>query len=106
MLWAYAYLILPRQARHRLTTIRTMVKDENHAAEQDVRIWTGRLVLERRITHLLIVSDSPTQSRGINRRLASELKRLKAEFFLTKPMAIRGYADETTAPGAAVTNGR
>ena len=105
-LWAYAYLILPRQTSNRLTTVRTMVAGENAAAERDARIWTGRLVLERRITHLLIVSDSPEQKRGINRRLASELRRLKAEFFLTRPMAIRGYAELIRAPISGVANGR
>ena len=104
-LWAYAYLILPPQRRNRLTTIRVLIEGEIAAARGEGRIWAGRMVLERRITHLLIVSDDPGQKRGINRRLALELKRLKAEYFLTRPMAIHGGVDEDAAPPSAVSNG-
>jgi hypothetical protein len=87
-LWAYAYLIVPPQPKNRLELLRGIVEGENSAAEGDARIWTGKLVLEERITNILIVSDSPEQNRGVNLRLEAELKRLKAEYFLTKPMTV------------------
>ena len=105
-LWAYAYLIVPPQTKNRLKMIRAMVDDENSAALAGARIWTGRLVQERRITHILIVSDGPEQNRGINERLEAELKRLQAEFFLTEPMAIGGDPEGIAGPDASAGNRR
>jgi hypothetical protein len=105
-LWAYAYLIVPPQSRTRLSTIKRIVDHENAAAEGGVHIWTGRIVLEKRITHILIVSDSPEQNRGINQKLEVELNRIKAEFFQTNPMTIPDYPDGIAEPDAHAGNGR
>jgi hypothetical protein len=104
-IWAYAYLIVPPQPENRLRSIRTIVDHEHSAAEDRARIWAGWLVREKGITHILIVSDSPEQNRGVNHRLETELKRLKAEFFLTSPWlsgaiqsGSRPHADRSPAP--------
>jgi hypothetical protein len=105
-LFAYAYLVVPKQAESRLEAIRAIIERENAAAEGAARLWTGRLVQENRITHILIVSDSSEQNLDINRLLESELKRMRAEFFLTNPMAIPGSLEEFAGTDAHSGNGR
>ena len=102
--WAYAYQITPPQPKRCLDTIQALLDHEHGIAQQEARSWTGRLVLERRATRILIVSDSPEQNRGINHRLVTELKRLKAEFFLTAPMEIPGYPEAIAGPDASGGN--
>lgn len=87
-LWAYAYEIVPPQAQDRLGAIRTVLAKEHSEARRAARTWTGRLVCEPQVTHILVVSDSPEQSREVNRRLEGRLKQLKAEFSLTVPLAL------------------
>jgi hypothetical protein len=89
-LWAYAYQIVPPQRKGRLDTIQGLLDHEHEAARTEARTWTGRLVLERLATRILIVSDSPDQARGVNRGLASELQRLQATFSCTSSLEIPG----------------
>jgi len=91
-LWAYAYRIVPPQPSRRLGPIRSLLKDETAAARGSVRTWSGRLVLERRATHILIVSDAPGRNHSINRLLEAELERLEAAFTVTEPLAVGGHA--------------
>jgi hypothetical protein len=103
ILWVYAYQIVPPQPSNRLGTIRTLLEDATVAARGEERSWSGRLVLERRITHILIVSDDPGQNDEINHRLEAELARLHAPFSMTEPLAVAGNADGRQ--GAATSNG-
>lgn len=103
ILWVYAYQIVPPQPSNQLGTIRTLLDEETAAARGDERSWSGRLVLERRATHILIVSDDPGQNDSINYRLEAELKRLHAPFSLTEPLAVAGNAEGLQ--GAATSNG-
>ena len=105
-LWAYAYLIVPPQPRSRLERIGAIIDGENLSAEGEARIWTGRLVLERRITHILVVSDSPEQSRAVNRHLEAELTRIGADFSLTTPMEIPGDREAVAVARSRGGNGR
>ena len=91
-LWAYAYQIVPPQPSRRLGTIRTLLKDETAAARGGARTWSGRLVLERHATHILIVSDARARNHPINRQLEAELERLEADFSVTEPLAVAGRA--------------
>lgn len=92
-LWAYAYQIVPPQPSRRLGRIRTLLKDETAAARGGARTWSGRLVLERCATHILIVSDDARgRNHPINRRLEAELERLRATFSVTEPLAVAGHA--------------
>jgi len=95
-LWAYAYQIVPPQSKSGLDTVQGLLDREHEAARTEGHIWTGRLVLERRVTRILIVSDSPDQARGVNRGLASELHRLQVSFSCTASLKI---AAETAAIG-------
>jgi len=91
-LWAYAYQIVPPQPSRRLGTIRALLKDAMAAARGGACTWSGRLVLERRATHILIVSDAPGRNHSINRQLEAELERLDAAFSVTEPLAVAGHA--------------
>jgi len=105
-LWAYAYQIVPAQPSSRLGTIRTLLKDETAAARGGARAWSGRLVLERRATHILIVSDAPGRDDSINRQLEAELERLDAAFFVTEPLAVASDAEGVKPLATYGGNGR
>lgn len=100
-LWAYAYEIVPPLTSRRLGSIRALLKDES-AAARGARTWSGRLVLERRASHILIVSDARERDHTINRRLEAELERLGAAYSVTEPMAV---ADLEGAEWLAPSNG-
>jgi hypothetical protein len=85
-LWAYDYAIVPPQAGELLDGIRTILEEEHAAAQRAARTWTGRLVCERQVTHILVVTDSPDQDREVNRHLEGQLRRAHAAFSLTLPL--------------------
>jgi hypothetical protein len=87
-LWAYAYQIVPPQPKSRLETVQGLLNHEHEAACTEARTWTGRLVLERLMTRILIVSDNPDQARAINLGLARELHRLQVTFSCTDSLEI------------------
>ena len=87
-IWAYAYQILPPQPAARLHPIKTLLDQAHTEAQRDAHTWTGRVVVEDQVTHILIVSDSPQQNHEFNRRLEAKLQELKAEFSITVPVAV------------------
>jgi hypothetical protein len=97
-IWAYAYVIVPALTRLSMKPMRAILDGENAAALDTARIWNGRVVCDRCITHVLIVSDSPAQEGEINRRIEAEVELLEAQCFLTQPMASRGYPDGIDVP--------
>jgi hypothetical protein len=88
ILWAYAYQIVPPQPSRGLGPIRALLKDETDAAHGGPRTWSGRLVLERRATHILIVSEDVGRNHDINRALEDELGRLNAVYTVTEPLSV------------------
>jgi hypothetical protein len=104
-LWAYAYQIVPPQPSRRLGAIRTLLKEETAAARDGARTWSGRLVLEPRATHILIVSDAPGRY-SIDRCLEAEIARLGATCSVSEPLAVTGQADEAEWPATYEGNGR
>jgi hypothetical protein len=105
-LWVYAYEIVPPQASKRLDRVRALVEGENLAALSGPGAWAGRLVLEKKVTHILIVSDTPVQNREINNKLEAELERLKADFSLTEPLVIRNAPEPILEHKTSAGNGR
>ncbi len=87
-LWTYDYAIVPPQAEAQLDRLRGFLEEAHTAAQRAARTWTGRVVREQQVTHILVVSDSPDQGRGVNRRLESLLKQVNAPFSLTAPMEV------------------
>lgn len=87
-IWTYAYQIEPPQSETLLRSIRQVLDAEHARAERKARTWAGRLVTEERVTHILVVSDSPEQGRRINRRLEAGLRKLGVAFSVTFPLAV------------------
>jgi hypothetical protein len=104
-LWAYAYEIVPPQPSKRLDRIRALLEGENLAAVNGAGAWAGRLILEHRVTHILIISDTPVHNRGINCSLETELERLHAEFSVTEPVAVPSASDPPAEHATAGGNG-
>lgn len=86
--WAYAYQILPPQSADRLRAIQALLDREHGDAQRESRTWAGRIVLEPKVTLILVVSDTPAQDREINHRLAAEVTRLQAAMLITTPLAV------------------
>lgn len=94
--WAYVYQIHPPQPESALASVR-MLLDREHAVSTDgAGSWEGRLVVEELVTHILVVSDNPDQTRETNRELEAELAKLTAAFKITAPLAI---AEDESTPG-------
>jgi hypothetical protein len=87
-IWAYAYQLLPPQLADRLEAIQPLLDDEQSDARRGGRTWAGRVVPEERITHILVVSDSPERDHESNRKLESALKGLKAKFSISAAMPL------------------
>jgi hypothetical protein len=93
-LWAYAYEIIPSQASDHMTAIQALLKEEQSRARSTARTWTGQLIWEERVTHILVVSDTPDQGREVNRRLQDRLDQMKTGFALTLPMPVSPVSGE------------
>lgn len=91
-LWAYAYQIDPPEVEERLRSVRTLLDDEHARALCGARTWVGRVVAEERITHILVVSESPDRGLEVNTRLEAELKKLRVGFSITAPMRVSDSA--------------
>src|SRR5258706_14043775 len=88
-LWAYAYRVVPPPPNDGLGQIRKLLDSENAFAFEHARAGAAQLILEQRITQILVVSDTPVQNRAVNKRLETELQRLDAHYRLTEPIALR-----------------
>lgn len=95
-IWAYGYEIAPPMSPDRLRSIERLLEEEQSNAKRRDRTWASRFVVDERITHILVVSDSPDQHLDINRRLEGELKKLAAAFSITSPVAVVDVAERST----------
>ncbi len=86
--WVYAYQIEPPEPHTRFSKIKSLLGSAHAAARRAARMWTGRIVVEMRVSHILIVSDSPSRQRAVNRALEAELKRLHLRFLVNEPVAL------------------
>ena len=58
------------------------------AAQRDGRLWTGQIVMDAHITHILVVTDDPDEVRAVDRAIDAELTRLKMGFAITGPARV------------------
>ncbi|MCJ7630694.1 MAG: hypothetical protein MUO50_20140 [Longimicrobiales bacterium] len=97
-LWAYGYEIIPPGGDDLMKEIGSLLSEEHENAKRTKRVWAGRLVREQRVTHIMVVSDSPDQTGEVDHRIKSGLERLKAAYSLSAPMAVAG--DDPAQPPA------
>jgi hypothetical protein len=83
--WVYAYELNPPQPEPRFKKIRALLRRAQMSAQRGGRLWTGRIVLETNITHILVVTDNPAQVPDVDRAIEAELKLLNMDFALTGP---------------------
>jgi hypothetical protein len=83
--WMYAYELNPPQPDSRFTKIRLLLRRAQRAARKGGRLWTGRIVLETNITHILVVTDNPAQVNHVDQAIENELKQLNMDFSLRGP---------------------
>ena len=86
--WVYAYQLDPPQPEPKFKKINALVRQAQTAAKRGGHLWSGRIVVETLVTHLLIVTDDPQQAPGVNRAIESELKQHAMGFALTGPAAL------------------
>jgi hypothetical protein len=97
--WVYAYQLDPPQPEPSFKKINALVQQAQTAAKRGGHLWTGRIVVETLVTHLLIVTDDPQQAPGVNRAIETELKQRAMGFALTGPAALP-LSSATRANGA------
>jgi hypothetical protein len=101
-IWAYTYRLDPPQSVPRLKEVRAFLEREHTAALARAGTWEGRLVVDDRISHILVLSDSLQLDGDVNRGLEARLRALDAGFSLTVPMAITGEAPPAPAAPPAL----
>jgi len=84
----YAYQLEPPQPDTRFHKIKVLLGKAHVAARRAARMWAGRIVVETRVSHILIVSDSPSRQRAVNRALEKELKRMGLRFMVNEPVPL------------------
>lgn len=100
-LWAYTYKLVPPQSASRLKAVRALLEREHAEAKTRAARWEGRLVVDERISHILVVAESPDLGQAVNQRIEAELRALKADYELTVPMPMTDDPpDATPALGA------
>ena len=106
--WVYAYELNPPQPEPRFRRIRTLLHRAKQAAQRGGRLWTGRIVLETNITHILVVTDTPGQVHDVDRAIEVELKHLNMDFALTGPARFalpKAKSGKRASPKSARSNG-
>ena len=86
--WAYAYQLNPPQPEPRFAKIKMLLRRARLAAQREGRLWTGQVVKDAHITHILVVTDAPDELRAVDRAIDAELKRLKMGFAITGPARV------------------
>lgn len=88
IIWAYTYRLDPPQPAARLKGVRLLLEREHAAAAERAGTWEGRLVADDRVSHILVLSDTPDLTSEANRRLEIALQLIDARFVLTVPMVV------------------
>ena len=86
--WAYAYQLDPPQPEPRFAKVKRLLRRAGQAAQREGRLWTGQIIMEAHITHILVVTDDPHEVRTIDQAIDAELKRLKMGFAVTGPARV------------------
>lgn len=101
--WAYAYQIAPPQSADRMRAVKALLDHEGAQAKVQQRTWAGRFVVEKQVTHILVVTDSPDQDLDVNQRLEEALRGAGVAFALTAPMAVTDHPRPAAADPTPVS---
>jgi hypothetical protein len=106
--WAYAYQLNPPQPEPRFAKIKMLLRRAGLAAKRVGRLWTGQVVKDAHITHILVVTNAPDEVRAVDQAIEAELKRLKMGFTITGParVSLPGVTRATKAPARSVGRSR
>jgi hypothetical protein len=88
VIWAYAYRLEPAQSASRLKEIKALLAQEQQTAKARNGTWEARLVTDDRVSHILVLSDTPDLTGEANRRLEQALQAISTKFNLTVPMVV------------------
>ena len=103
--WAYAYQLIPPQPEPRFAKVKMLLRRGRLVAQRAGRLWTGQVVKDAHITHILVVTDAPREVRAVDRAIEAELKRLKMGFAVTGPARV-SLPSVTPGRRAAKTSAR
>ena len=93
----------PHVARCDHGCLRALLDREHGEAKTRAARWEGRLVVDDRVSHILVVAESPELDFAVNRRIEAALRALKADYELTVPMPTTDDPHDTTrTPGDVV----
>lgn len=98
VLWAYTYRLDPPQPAARLKGVRVLLAREHAAATERAGTWEGRLVSDERVSHILVLADSPDLTAEVNKRLEIALQSISAGFNVTVPMVLPATPVEELPP--------
>lgn len=87
-IWAYAYALSPPQSASRLRSLKALLDRERRAAGLRDATWEARLINDDRVSHILVISDSPALDGEANCRVESALRDIEVGFAVTAPRAI------------------
>lgn len=90
VIWAYTYRLTPPQSASRLRKVKAMLVEEHREAVLREGTFEGRMVVDERVAHILVLSDSPDLDRDVNKRLEAELRAIDSGFAVTVPFAVDG----------------
>ena len=105
--WAYAYQLNPPQPEARFAKVKMLLRRARQEAQRDGRLWTGQIVMDAHITHILVVTDAPDEVRTVDRAIDAELKRLKMDFAINGParVSLPGVTPGSRAPRIPARSG-
>jgi hypothetical protein len=86
--WVYAYQLERPQPDAQFTKIKVLLRRAHFSAGRADRMWAGRVVLQTQVSHILIVSDTPSRQRAANRALEAQLKRQGVRFSVSDPVSL------------------
>jgi len=86
--WTYAYELKRPLPRAELANVSKVLTRAHRDAQLTANTWTGRLVAEEVITHILVVSDDSGFDKEISQQLEAELARIHADYVRTLPLAV------------------
>jgi hypothetical protein len=88
LIWAYSYRLVPPQPAEILRKVKTLLDREHRDATKRDATWEGRFVVDERIAHILVLSDSPDLDLAVNHRIEAALRAIDAGYAVTVPLAV------------------